>query len=104
MVDQLVIVAQQVVIEPLGIRVSAVHLKASFSVLSLLMSLSLSMSMSLSMSLLIKTLHGIMMSKTKVEMALNQTRLLILPSRSALQLNIIDHDDDYLDDLVQNYD
>ena len=37
------------------------------------------------------TLHGIMMSRTKVEMALNQTSLLILSSRSTPQLIIINH-------------
>ena len=35
--NQLVIVAEQVVIESLGIRVAAVHLEASFSVLLLLL-------------------------------------------------------------------
>ena len=53
------------------------------------------------------TLHGMMMSKTKVEMALNQSSLLILPSRSAPQLIIIYHyndgDDDADQDLDLNY-
>ena len=50
--------------------------------------------------MMMATLHGMIMSKTKVETALNQTRLLILPSKSEPQLVIINHDDD----LYQNYD